>query len=322
MAELGKIHGYEDASNSEPTFSGAHSPDVETERAARKIRERVMAEIDRLNLRKYIGDLEIDGYTILPPDVVGAPQSFLDELREKTLEVLDRPLDGRFKGQTDVDVRPDRINTDQGGFGQAKSEPHMLQYGHVFEQALMNEPTLAIMSYLLGESCRLQGMTGVKKGPGRDYMLLHADNNHSAQPVAFPALAEHANATWILTDYNEENGSTVFVDGSHKLCRAPTSHEARDLTLFKPIEAKAGSVLIHHGNVWHGSIPRRAFGFRISLIMTMCRWYGLQYNQIWQKLPAESFERNPPRFRALTGQKPRDGYGSGENSMMILSPFG
>jgi hypothetical protein len=310
------------SANAEPTFAGAHSPDVETERAARKIRERVMAEIDRLNLRKYVADLEIDGWTILPPDVVGAGSAFVEKLRERTLEVLATPPSDRFKGMTDVDIQPDRINTDAGGFGQAKSEPNLLPHGHIFEQALLNEPTLAILSYLLGESCRLQGMTGVKKGPGRDYMLLHADNNHSAQPVAFPALAEHANATWILTDYNEENGSTVFVDGSHKACRAPTSHEARDLTLFKPIQAKAGSVLIHHGNVWHGSVPRHAMGYRVSVIMTFCRWYGMQYHPIWQTLPPESFERNPPRFRTLTGQKPRDGYGTGENRMMILSPFG
>jgi hypothetical protein len=308
--------------NSEPTFAGAHSPDVETERGARKIRERVMAEIDRLNLRKYVADLEIDGWTILPPDVVGAGSAFVEELREKTLEVLSTPPSDRFRGMTDVDIQPDRINTDAGGFGQARSEPNLLPHGRVFEQALMDEPTLAILSYLLGESCRLQGMTGVKKGPGRDYMLLHADNNHSAQPVAFPALAEHANATWILTDYDEENGSTCFVDGSHKLCRAPNSQEARDLTLFKPIEAKAGSILIHHGNVWHGSMPRRAMGYRVSLIMTMCRWYGHQYGPIHERLPPEAFERNPPRFGVLTGKKPRDGYGSGENRMMILSPFG
>jgi hypothetical protein len=311
-----------DYDDSEPTFAGAHSPDVETEREARKIRERVMTEIERLDLRSHVADLEIDGWTILPPEVVGAAPAFVAELRDATLEVLNTPPSDRFKGMTDVDIQPDRINTDAGGFGQARSEPNILPKGPIFEQALMNEPTLAILSYLLGESCRLQGMTGVKKGPGRDYMLLHADNNHSAQPVAFPALAEHANATWILTDYDEENGSTVFVDGSHKLCRAPTSHEARDLTLFKPIKAKAGSILIHHGNVWHGSVPRRAMGYRVSLIMTFCRWYGMQYHQIWQTLAPESFERNPPRFRTLTGQRPRDGYGTGENRTMIISPFG
>jgi len=322
MAPMDMDFDNADLENAEPTFAGAHSPTVEIERGARKIRERVMAEIERLNLRKYIADLEIDGWTVLPPEVVGATPAFVEELRETTLRVLE-PLHDGHKGSTDLDIRPDRINTAAGGFGNAKSDSEVMHLDPIFEKALMNEPTLAVMSYLLGESCRLQNMTGVKKGPGRDYMLLHADNNHSAQPVAFPALAEHANATWLLSDYTAEEGSTVFVDGSHKLCRAPTSYEARDLTLFKPMTAKAGSVLIHHGNVWHGSVPRRVPGYRVTVIMTFCRWYGMiRGGNPADKLPPEAFARNPPRFEVLTGKRPRDGYGTGENRMMILSPFG
>jgi ectoine hydroxylase-related dioxygenase (phytanoyl-CoA dioxygenase family) len=316
MNKLGRETESADAARAEPRFAGHHSPDVADERAARKIRERVMAEIDRLNLRKYIGDLEIDGYTILPPEVVGASASFVDELREKTLEVAESDAFNK------IDIRPDRVNTDTGPFGQAKFAAFVLHRGRVFEQALMNEPKLAILSYLLGESCRLQSTMAMKKGPGNEYMLLHADNNHSAAPVAFPHICEHANATWILTDYNEENGSTVLVAGSHKLGRAPTSHEARDLTLFKPIEAKAGSILIHHGNVWHGSVPRRAPGYRVSMVETFCRWYGYQHTNIASHLPPEVFERNPPRFKVLTGAKTIDGYGSDQNRIVILSPFG
>ena len=62
-------------------------------------------------------------------------------------------------------------------------------------------------------------------------MPLHADNNNIAMPVAFNHLPEHSNFTWLLTDYNEENGATAIVPGSHKLCRAPTAHEARDISL-------------------------------------------------------------------------------------------
>ena len=306
---------------SEPTFAGSHSPDVETERAARKIRERVMAEIARLDLRKYVGDLEIDGYTILPPEVVG-PLSFAERLREKTIEAIDHANYGKIRGMTDLDIKPDRINTDAGAFGQAQAMPHLLPYDRIFEEALMNEPTLAILSYLLGESCRLQSLTGVKKGPGRDHMLLHADNNHTAAPVCFPALPDHANATWILSDYDAENGSTCFVAGSHKLCRAPTSHEARDTTLFKPIEAKAGSMLIHHGNVWHGSVPRRRPGYRVSLIQTFCRWYGFMHEQVAAQLPPEAFTRNPPRFSVLTGAAKLETYGTGDYAARILSAFG
>jgi hypothetical protein len=71
----------------ENLFVGTHSPDAATERAAGKIRKRVMAEIERLGLRKYLGDVEIDGYTILPPeswDLHLSSRSYADDvLRRK-----------------------------------------------------------------------------------------------------------------------------------------------------------------------------------------------------------------------------------------------
>jgi hypothetical protein len=300
---------------SPPRFAGEHSPENETERAAREPRERVMGEIARLNLRSYVADLEIDGFTILPPEVVG-PAAFVAELRDQTLAVID------MDASQNVDIRGDRINTDTGMFGQTKNVNYLLRHGRVFEQALMNEPTLAILSYLLGETCRLQSMMGVKKGPGTEYMPLHADNNHSAAPAVFPALAEHANATWILTDYNEKNGSTCLVAGSHKLCRRPTASEARDLELFMPIRAKAGSILIHHGNVWHGSVPRTVPGIRLSIVMSFCRWYGFMREQVHTSLPSEAFTRNSARFSVLTGRTPLNDYGTREYRIKTLSPFG
>jgi hypothetical protein len=304
-----------DGGATEPRFAGTHSPDADTERAAWGLRDRVMAEIERLGLRAHVADMEIDGYTILPPEVVG-PASFVEELRERALEVIDR------HPAFDVDIQPDRINSASGMFGQTRDAHYLLRHGRTFEKALMNEPALAIITYLLGLSCRLQSMMAVKKGPGLEYMPLHADNNHIAMPVAFHHLPEHSNFTWLLTDYSEENGATAIVPGSHKLCRAPTAHEARDVSLFKPIEAKAGSILIHHGNVWHGAVPRRTPGLRVSVVCTFARWYGYMHDQVHASLPPEAFERNPERFSVLTGRTLPGGYGSEDNQLRVLSPFG
>ena len=301
--------------SAEPRFAGQHTPDAETERGARKIRERVMAEVARLGARPYVADMEIDGYTILPPEVVG-PASFAEELCNKALAILETDTTEK------IEIRPDRVNDEAGMFGQTKNAHSILRHGPIFERALMNEPMLAVMTYLLGESCRVQSMMAVKKGPGKDHVPLHTDNNHSAMPTVFSALAEHANATWLLTDYDEENGSTCLVAGSHKLCRAPTSPESRDLTFFKPIKAKAGSILIHHGNVWHGSVPRRLPGYRVGVLITFCRWYGWMHEQLHTTLSPEAFARNPERFKVLTGASTGEGYGAASHHQKILSQFG
>ena len=39
------------------------------------------------------------------------------------------------------------------------------------------------------------------------------------------------NVTYALTEMNRENGSTAFVPGSHKWCRAPEPHDTSTPTL-------------------------------------------------------------------------------------------
>jgi ectoine hydroxylase-related dioxygenase (phytanoyl-CoA dioxygenase family) len=135
-------------------------------------------------------------------------------------------------------------------------------------------------------------------------MGMHADQNHQGTPAPFPAMAQTANVTWALTDYDEANGATCFVAGSHKLCRPPSPYEARDLSLFRPVTAPAGSVLIWHGNTWHGSVPRRTPGFRVNMIYDFVRWYNRVGAPIAPTLPPEAFARNPARFGVLTGATP------------------
>jgi ectoine hydroxylase-related dioxygenase (phytanoyl-CoA dioxygenase family) len=188
-------------------------------------------------------------------------------------------------------------------FGAGVSMPGILFEDPLFEQALMNEPMLALISYLLGESCQLSSMGGIVKAQGDAHLELHADL--VGNPSPYPPYAQVANATWVLTDYDRDNGSTCFVDGSHLLCRPPSPAEAVDLSLFTPIEAPAGSVIIWGSNVWHGAVPRLAAGLRVSLIVFFARWYLYKSEtDIAARVTPDMLARNPARFRRLTGIDP------------------
>jgi hypothetical protein len=282
---------------STPKFAGTHHPDRATELMAEEARMRVLAEIDRLGLAEYVRDLEVDGYTVIPRERV-APMSFIDQLREAV-------MDATYKAEGNaIDIRPDRVNTETGYFGQAKFGANLLGLNPLFEQALMNETMLALVTYLLGESCILQSMMSIIKGPGTEYMGLHTDQNQLSTPAPFPLIAQIANATWALTDYTQDNGATAFVPGSHRFCRHPNSSEATDVSLFKAVEAAAGSIILWHGNTWHGSFPRVNPGLRICLIQQFSRWYHVPLQPYVQTIPEEAFTRNPRRFSLLTGKIP------------------
>ena len=256
--------------------------------------ERVRADIARFGLERHALDLDTRGYTVLTPEDLAAGD-LAARLREALLDVAEKAGGGR----------PDILGAgDAHGWtavGRGRFLHHVLFKNRVFEQALMHPKVLAIITYLLGENCVLSSMNAMLKGAGPDNLELHTDQ--VGTPAPFPAYAQVANATWALTDYSRANGSISFVPGSHKWCRHPTRREATDLSLAVPVEASAGSLIVWHGNTWHGAFARTTRGIRVNLMMYFCRWYLLPQAIYRHTAPKEIVARNPERFAVLMGRR-------------------
>jgi hypothetical protein len=272
-------------------FADAFLPRAQVEQSARASRQRIMQEIRRLGLIERAWELEADGYTVLSPDQVGGPKVGA-ALLEACLSLAERKY-GR---------RPDLHHESEkegliSPFGNVHAEIGVLGEDPVFEKALLEPRVTALVRYLLGESCALIHQSLFLKTPGPDHLPLHTDQDQTAGASPFPHYAQVANATWALTDYTLDNGPICFVPGSHKLCRAPTRQEATDLSIFRPVEAKAGSVIVWHGNSWHGALCRKAPGVRVSLVEYFGRWFlaGMNTSKITQAM----LDRNPPAFAQL-----------------------
>lgn len=301
------------AASSEPAkdpspFAGDSFTTKEVEREAAAARDRVFAEIERPRLWANVGELDAKGYTVIAPEEAAAP-GFSERVRDALLAAAEKASG----------VRPDTISGDThkqvlSRHGQVQHVEPLVHLDPIFQQALMNERALALVTYMLGESCVLFSSTGQVKGPGFQYLPLHADQANSGTPAPFPAIAQVCNAVWALTDYDAGNGATCFVPGSHKLCRHPTAAEAVDLSLFEPLQARAGSIIVWHGNTWHGAIPRKNPGLRVSIIQFFGRWFHNPGNRFAKLISQADLERNPPRFADLIGARPTPGldhrYGS------------
>lgn len=269
--------------------------DREVEDVADAARTRVLAEIDRLNLVPHVAALELHGYTILSPQETGAA-ALLAPLMAAILRISETRTGVPVDVVTGDTHRHFHLPT-----GQVQWEPSLLLKDPVFEQALMNPPALALITYLLGESCIVSHLSSMVKGPGDDYLPLHTDQNQSGAIPPAPPYAQVANATWALTDYTRDNGGICFVPGSHRYCRQPTYAEATDLSLFHPLEVQAGSIIIWHGNTWHGAFPRRVPGVRVSLVEYFSRSYLRPSEDLGPLISPEALARNPPRFAVLAG---------------------
>lgn len=258
-------------------------------------------EIERLDLARHIAEIEVKGYTVVPPEKV-APAGYAERLLEAVLKVAEK--------RTGLHLTPDMTSDDTNpllkhGFGLPLV--YTLFEDPIFQDALLNPVSLALTTYLLGKNALLSDCSILLKGPGGEDLALHADSFRVPDPL--PPLPVIGNVTWALTDYTKENGALAVVPGSHRFLRRPLENEG--IAERVAVEARAGSLIVFGGQLWHGAFARTAPGFRATLVMYMCRPHMITQGEYGKYVPREVLDRHPPRFATLLGQKINYGWREG-----------
>ena len=182
--------------------------EIQTIPAESEALERTLAAIAELDLSQHVVELETHGFTTLKGAM---PDDQVERAKRAILRRAERST-GRA---LDVD---NATSDDCEGMTYI---PYMLYDDEVFEDILMAPKPLALISYLLGESCLLSSMGCHFRGPGGGPLPLHSDNGNGI-PAPFPAFSHVANVNYALTPYSREAGALAMVPGSHKLARQPT----------------------------------------------------------------------------------------------------
>jgi ectoine hydroxylase-related dioxygenase (phytanoyl-CoA dioxygenase family) len=257
-------------------------------------------EIRALGLETNLAELDAFGFTTIPDAL---SPSLTRSLRDGVLRIAQAQFG------TVLDLDNERELHDW------KFAPYLLFRDRAFEQAVLNPKPLALITYLLGQSCLLSSLSSHVKGPGGPGLLLHADTGNGV-PAPLSPYSHVANCNYALVDYTEDNGALAMVPGSHRYFRQPNMGEIkldgpdrnRDAI---PIEVPAGTAIVWHGNTWHGSFPRKRPGLRINLSMYFCRQYLQPQENYRDHIPAEFQERHPPdsRFATLLGIHTHYGWG-------------
>jgi ectoine hydroxylase-related dioxygenase (phytanoyl-CoA dioxygenase family) len=251
----------------------------------------VWDELRRLDLLENVAELHALGLTVVEPDKTHAGD-LTDRILARCVDLIEertgtRPdLEG---GETHRDVFYPSLHW-------------VLFEDPLFEELVMNPVQLALVTYMLGATCVYGGSELFMKGPttdaGDDLQLgLHHDQ--IMMPAPLPLYAQNINATWTLTDYTKADGCLAFLPGSHQLCRQPVGAEGADGAV--PVETPKGSLILWHGNTWHGSYPKTTPGLRVGLASIYSRKYLTTPEPIAQHVTQEMLDRNPPRFAALMG---------------------
>ncbi len=260
-------------------------------------RDHVLQTIERLDLSTHLAELDSQGYTMLPgilseETVARANEAILQRVEELTGKRID------IQSATEAD------------FANLSYLPYLIYEDDVFVEILLEEKPLALMTYLLGESCLLSSLGSHFKGPGEDGAVpLHSDNGNG-MVTPFPTYSQVANINYALTPYSREAGALAVVPGSHHWARQPLPNEmvlGGELTNSQAVamNLNPGDAVIWHGNTWHGSFPREIPGIRVNLAVYMCRQYIVSQEQHKGVVPEGLLQRfnNNDRLRTLLGDQ-------------------
>ncbi|KAI5357137.1 putative phytanoyl-CoA dioxygenase [Septoria linicola] len=120
----------------------------------------------------------------------------------------------------------------------------------IFRKLIQHDTAVKMVKSVLGEQFLISNFTANIARPGSKSMGLHSDQS-LVTPDPWTRI-EAMNVIWCLTDVYFENGATLYIPGSNKWQRrGDIPKDAKEQ--LKPFEAKAGSIVVMDGTVWHTS---------------------------------------------------------------------
>jgi len=273
-------------------------------------------------LETYALELDLNGYTVVPPEVTGVTTADVDALCDGLLAKSEELVGCKFTIEGGAECGLDF--SDYGGTlelqsGAKPSQFQLMQlctFGRPFRDLAVNPVAVTLMRYLIDPfATRFSSHNCFVKWPGEGYgesLGLHCDQG--GVPLPWGRSALNANCNWVLTDYTLENGAFACVPGSHHKSGHPAMPQAVQDSI--PIECPRGSLIAFHGQLWHGAYPRTAPGLRLT-IANYYRHTAIQpQDDIPNHFPRELADdcADPDVFKELAG------FGSPYQSQVLPVP--
>lgn len=264
----------------------------------------VMRQARELDIERNLLELEAFGFTVVEP-YKAAPKAEFEALRDTVFQLISN----EDPTAVNINQQPEESRPAYG-----RQLFHLLVKDERFARAIMNPMTLTFARYMMGVSCRVYSTVGFFKTG--EVGVTHLHNDSTGMPGPLPRYGNVCNVSWVLTDYTVENGTFYMVPGSHNFCRHPAPVEQPQFMggpapddFGTPVVAPAGSLIVFHGNTWHGTYPKTSEGPRVHVANAFCRNY-VNPAEDYDDTPPEMLEKFGPEFRRLLGGEAWQGYRS------------
>jgi len=238
--------------------------------------------------QEAIEHLEVYGYCVIENAI---PVEQCDQMAEKYFQLHEDP-----NSYSDFQSPGEIGGINQTLFGTINKD-------EMCWDCIAHPKVLEVVRYFLGPNARLGEACTKWIKPGATMGGLHVDSTHDL-PQPLPNVPWLINSIWMITDFTEENGATVFVPMSHKSRRGPVGLSPNDKRICSIVGCR-GSVVLWHGGVWHTNGPNISQGdHRMALnIAYYPAWWNCAREGGHQPVFPEEFERMPKELQDLCRHK-------------------
>ncbi|KAL4735913.1 hypothetical protein BDV11DRAFT_23839 [Aspergillus similis] len=176
---------------------------------------------------------------------------------------------------------------------------YLLELDAAFRELVQHPAALEIVKIVLGEEVLVSNFTANIAKPGSGSMALHSDQS---LVVSEPWEAPWAvNIIWCLSDVYFENGSTLYIPGSHRWKRR-NEVPSNAAEMLRPFVAKAGSIIAMDARVWHTSGANITKDQDRALLFAFYTAPFLRQQVNWTAVFSKEMRDSfTPRFRDLLG---------------------
>ena len=167
------------------------------------------------------------------------------------------------------------IGVEHGYRGTARHLANLVALDPMFLPTIDHPAILPYIEATMGTDLILGSLSARVVRPGDDAQGLHGDVPLPMQRYGADAPLM-MNTVWALSDLNPENGGTRLVPGSHQShLREPPA----GLSLPHEMQPtlRAGSVVVFHGQTWHGGGANRTDALRIAMFGHYRHSYWLRF---------------------------------------------
>jgi len=190
--------------------------------------------------------------------------------------------------------------------------------GDVFMKLAEQPRVLEIVDALLMPNWLLSNLQSIRIFPGETEQPWHADDTFYPVPRPHPTLA--VSVIWALEDFDEDNGATEIIPGSHLW--GDEHPDARPREIVRAV-MRAGSAIVFDGATWHRGGANRSQRTRLGMSPQYCQpWLRPQESQLLI-VPPEMARRCSPRGRSMLGYNihpPFVGQVDGKHPLRLVDP--